>query len=120
MIIDAGPFISDSEHLNSRLWALVKRAAERGEQLHTTHPVLAQVWRDPARQANLSRALRCFDVHALDESVSVGRRPAATGTSDVADAHLAVVAEQLGTFIVTTDHGDMSKLNARFERYTGT
>ena len=117
MIIDAGPFISDSERLNSRLWALVKRAAERGEQLHTTHPVLAQVWRDPARQANLSRALRHFDVHALDESVAVGRRLAATGTADVVDAHLAVVAEQLGTFIVTTDHGDMSRLNARFERY---
>ena len=117
MIIDAGPFISDSERLNSRLWALIKRAAERGEQLHTTHPVLAQVWRDPARQANLSRAVRHFDVHALDESVAVGRRLAATGTADVVDAHLAVVAEQLGTFIVTTDHSDMSRLNARYERY---
>ena len=107
MIIDAGPLIADSERPNSRLWALVKRAAERGEPLHTTHPVLAQVWRDPARQANLSRALRHFDVHAPDESVAVGRRLAATGISDVVDAHLAVVAETLGTFIVTTDYDDM-------------
>ncbi len=58
MIIDAGPFIVDGEKLNSRLWALMKRAAERGEELHTTHPVLAQVLREPPRQANLARALR--------------------------------------------------------------
>lgn len=117
MIIDAGPFIVDGNRINSRLWALIKRAAEREEGVHTTHPVLAQVWRDPARQANLARALRFFEVHPLDESVTVGRRLATTGTSDVVDAHLVVVAERLGTFIVTTDPGDMSKLEARFETY---
>ncbi len=117
MIVDAGPLILDSENLNSRLWALIKRATERGDDLHTTHPVLAQVWREPARQPNLSRALRCFDVHPLDESVRVGLRLAESGTSDVVDAHLTVVAESLGTFILTTDHEDMSELNARFERY---
>ena len=117
MIIDAGPFITGGERLNSRLWALFKRAIERGDELHTTHPVLAQVWRDPARQANLARALRHFEIHPLDESISVGRRLATSGTSDVVDAHLAVVAERLGTFILTTDPGDMSRLNARFETY---
>ena len=117
MIVDAGPFIADGEHLNSRLWALIKRATQRGDELHTTHPVLAQVWRDPARQVNLARALRHFDVHALDESVSVGRRLAASGTSDVVDAHLAVTAERFGTFILTADGDDMQKLNARFEAY---
>ena len=117
MIVDAGPLIASGERVNSRLWALIKRAAERGEELHTTHPVLAQVWRDPVRQANLARAVRSFDVHALDESVTVGRRLAASGTSDVVDAHLVVVAERLGTFILTTDHKDMSELGARFETY---
>lgn len=117
MIVDAGPFINDGENVNSRLWALIKRAAERNADLHTTHPVLAQVWRQPPTQANLARALRHFDIHALDESLSVGRRLAASGTSDVVDAHLAVVAEGLGTFILTSDPDDMSKLDARFERY---
>jgi hypothetical protein len=42
---------------------------------------------------------------------------AETGTSDVVDAHLAVVAEGLGTFILTADTDDMTKLNTRFERY---
>lgn len=117
LIIDAGPLISDGENLNSRLWALIKRATERGDELHTTHPVLAQVWRDPPRQANLARAVKHFDIHALDESVTIGRRLAETNTSDVVDAHLAVVAESLGTFILTGDPDDMSKLNARFEVY---
>jgi predicted nucleic acid-binding protein len=117
VIIDAGPFIVDGNSVNSRLWALIKRATERGDELHTTHPVMAQVWRDPARQANLARALRHFDVHPLDESVAVGRRLAATATSDVVDAHVAVVAERLGTFILTADRADFAKLGARFEPY---
>ena len=110
MIVDAGPFIVDAENLNSRLWALIKVAAKRGGELHTTHPVLAQVWRHPARQVNLIRALRHFEVHSLDDSRAVGTRLARTGTSDVVDAHLAVVAEKLGTFILTADPNDMLRL----------
>lgn len=117
MIIDASPLIIDGERLNSPLWALIKRCAERGEELHTTHPVLAQVWRNPVRQANLARALRAFEVHALDESVAVGRKLADSETSDVVDAHLAVVAHKLGTFILTSDPDDMMALSARFETY---
>lgn len=117
MIIDAGPFIVDGENINSRLWALIKRSAERNADLHTTHPVLAQVWRQPSRQANLARTLRHFEIHPLDESISVGRRLASSNTSDVVDAHLAVVAESLGTFILTSDSTDMSHLEARHERY---
>lgn len=117
MIIDAGPLIADGERLNSRLWALIKRSLERGAELHTTHPVLAQVWRNPARQANLARAVQAFQVHAFDDSVTVGRRLAASGTADVVDAHLVVVAEELGTFVLTCDDADMRRLGARFERY---
>jgi len=36
LIVDAGPLIADGENLNSRLWALIKRALERGDELHTT------------------------------------------------------------------------------------
>ena len=117
LILDAGPLIADAERVNSRLWSLIKRAAERGDEIHTTHPVLAQVWRDPQRQANLARAAKHFEIHALDDAVSVGRRLASSGTADVVDAHLAVIAESLGTFILTTDPDDMTLLDARFVRY---
>lgn len=38
-------------------------------------------------------------------------------TSDVVDAHLAVIAQQLGTFILTGDPDDMMALSARYESY---
>ncbi|MCP5029017.1 MAG: hypothetical protein GY929_22315 [Actinomycetia bacterium] len=53
----------------------------------------------------------------LDESITLGHRLAETGTSDVVDAHHAVVAESLETFILTGDPSDMSGLNTRFEVY---
>jgi hypothetical protein len=40
-----------------------------------------------------------------------------SGTADVADAHIAVLAERLGTFIVTSDPADMIALSERFEMY---
>jgi hypothetical protein len=52
-----------------------------------------------------------------DPGVPVGRRLAQSGTSDVVDAHLAVVAERLGTFVLTNDPADMTRLGARFEAY---
>ncbi len=116
MIVDAGPFI-DSERINSRLYAVVKRATERGEELHTTHPVLAQVSRDPARQAGLSRVVRGFTRHALDDGAAVGKLLSSSETSDVVDAHLVVVAQALGTFVLTADPDDMRQLSARFETY---
>ena len=45
------------------------------------------------------------------------KRAIENATSDVVDAHLAVIAQRLGTFILTTDGSDMSRLSARFENY---
>ena len=105
--------ILDSENLNSRLWAL---SGPLSAAMICTQLILCSP-RSVTRQANLSRALRYFEIHPFDESVSVGLRLADSETSDVVDAHLTVVAEGLGTFILTTDHEDMTRLNARFERY---
>lgn len=117
MIIDAGPLISEAKNPQSKLWALVLRAVERGQEIHTTNPVLAQVWRDPVRQANLARLVRHFTIHSMSESVSVGRKLAESATSDVVDAHLACVAERLDEFVVTSDPGDMEKLGVRHVTY---
>ena len=106
-----------AERINSRLWALIKAATLRGEGIHTTHPVLCQLWRDPKRQTNLTRLIKHIDVQALDESRSVGMLLAVSKTSDVVDAHLAITAEMLGTFVLTADPADMTKLGARFETY---
>ncbi len=72
---------------------------------------MAQVWRDAARQVNLTRALRGFDVVALDASASreIGSLLAVTGTSDVVDGHLALLAAD-GDDVLTSDSGDMGVL----------
>ena len=44
----------------------------------------------------------------------IGVRCAKSGTGDVVDAGLAVLADQLGETIVTTDPQDMETLGARF------
>ena len=62
-------------------------------------------------------ALQVRFMRLLPTKQRVQHRLAETGTSDVVDAHLAVVAEGLGTFILTGDPDDMSRLNSRFEIY---
>ena len=57
------------------------------------------------------------ELHALDDALPVGRKLAESETSDVVDAHLVVVAEMLGDFILTGDPDDMTALSARFETY---
>ena len=60
--------------------------------LHTTHPVLAQVWHDGARQARLASFLNAVTIHPLDDGRVLRQLLALTRTSDVVDAHLVLVA----------------------------
>jgi len=116
MILGAGPLI-DAERLNSRLLAVVRAAHERGEEVHTSQAVVAQVVRNPARQVRLLGVLRGVEIHGLDNGIAVGKRLTQSGTADVVDAHLAVLAERLDTFVLTTDPDDMRALGAEFAAY---
>lgn len=76
---------------------------------------LAQAIRRPDRQARLSRLIRqpTSDVVALDrvDAVNVGRLLAASGTADIADAHVVVCARRAGQQVVTADPGGLSALD---------
>jgi cytosine/adenosine deaminase-related metal-dependent hydrolase len=67
--------------------------------------VLAQAVRRPERQVRLSRFIRQLttDVVNLDrvDATSVGRLLAASGTSDIADAHVVICARRSGQPVVT-------------------
>lgn len=78
----------------------------------TNELVLAQAWRNPATQVPLARLAATMDVYPFGDPKTVGLRCARSGTSDVVDASLAVLADQLATTILTTDPGDISKLEA--------
>ena len=111
MILDAGVLISvDRGDESAR--AFLTAVARSGTQLHTSHPVVAQVWRDGSRQARLAAFLKTVTVHPLDDGPSVGRLLALSRASDVVDGHLVHLALRLRDDILAGDPDDLSKLVA--------
>lgn len=109
MILDAGPLI-DADRDRRRFGALVKIALEEDDVLRTTEAVVAQVWRDQ-RRANLSWALSAVHVSPdFGDGRRIGELLAQTGTSDVIDAHLAVLSRRTNEPILTADIADLSRL----------
>lgn len=94
----------------------LKLAVERsGRSLHTTSPVVAQVWRNGRTQARLAQFLKAITVHPFDDDTDcrrVGELLAASETRDVVDAHLTLTASWLGLDIVTGDADDINTLAA--------
>lgn len=76
----------------------------------TNEAALAQAWRNPSRQVPMVMVIRATTVFPFGDPQTIGRRCADSGTSDVVDASLAVLADQLGEKILTTDVNDMPRL----------
>lgn len=113
MIVDAGVLVSVDR--GDRAALSFRTAAERaGQDLHTTAPVVAQVWRSGSRQARLAGFLKTLTIHPFDDldGRRVGEILGSAGTSDTTDAHLVVTAAHLGLGIVTGDTGDIELLAA--------
>ena len=109
MIFDAGFLISVDRNEESAR-ALMTALQRRRIALHTTDPVMAQVWRNGARQPRLSAFLKTIEVHPLDDGKAVGLLLARSGTADVVDAHLVVLAVRLKDSILTGDEADLTTL----------
>jgi hypothetical protein len=109
LVLDAGFLISvdRGERSAQEFLTAVLRA---GTHLSTTHPVVAQVWRDGARQARLARFLRSVVVLPFHEGPEVGQLLARANTSDVVDAHLVIVAARRSEPILTGDAQDLDTL----------
>ena len=56
--------------------------------------------------------IKSINVYPFGDPRVIGQRCARTGTSDVVDASLAVLADQLGVKVLTTDTADMHRLGA--------
>lgn len=113
MIVDAGVLVSVDR--GDRAALSFRTAAERaGQDLHTTAPVVAQVWRRGSRQARLAGFLKTVTIHSFDDldGRRVGEILGSAGTSDTTDAHLVVTAAHLGLGIVTGDTEDIELLAA--------
>jgi predicted nucleic acid-binding protein len=112
--LDAGPLIA-LDRDDRRVIVLLARARETAAPVTVPASALAQAIRRPDRQARLSRLLRqpTTDIAALDrvDATSVGRLLAASGTTDIADAHVVICARRAGQPVVTTDPGDLHQLD---------
>ena len=107
---DAGALIA-AERDDRRLWALHRRALERGVVPTVPSGVLAQGWRG-GQQAQMSRLLGGCRVEDFDEprARSAGAACGAAGTSDVVDAAVVVGAAARRDLVVTSDPADLTRL----------
>jgi hypothetical protein len=112
--MDAGGLIGVDRN-DRRIVVLLARARETGSRITVPASALAQAVRQPQRQARLARLLRqpTTDVIPLDrvDATNVGRLLAASGTSDVVDAHVVICARRARQQAVTSDPDDLRALD---------
>ncbi|HEV8279503.1 MAG TPA: hypothetical protein VGQ26_27950 [Streptosporangiaceae bacterium] len=98
-----------------RIVVLLARARETSARVTIPATALAQAVRRPEQQVRLARLVRqpTTDVIALDrvDATNVGRLLAASGTSDISDAHVVICARRSGQRVVTSDPGDLRALD---------
>ncbi|HEY1702566.1 MAG TPA: hypothetical protein VGG75_22915 [Trebonia sp.] len=119
--LDAGGLIA-LDRGDRRVLVLLARAGEEGVRVTIPATALAQAIRRPERQVRLARLIRqpATDVAELDrvDATNVGRLLAASGTSDIADAHVVICAHRTGQRVVTSDPGDLRMLDPSIELIT--
>lgn len=110
LILDAGALIA-FERRDRRVLRLLELAGE----LRVPAGVVGQVWRNPARQVRLVRLLATdeVDVHDLDleTAKAAGHLCGATGTADVVDASVVLVARGCAGVVVTSDADDIKRID---------
>ena len=115
VVLDAGALIA-LDRDNRETWALVKAISDVGGSIHVPTGVIAQAWRDGARQALLARALSHCEEVVLDGPLAraAGLLCGKAGTADVVEATVALVAgligERIPALILTSDPDDIIHL----------
>ena len=112
--LDAGALIA-LDRGDRRVIVLLARARETGATVTIPATALAQAIRRPRTQARLARLARqpTTDLVALDgpDATSVGILLAASRTSDIVDAHVVVCGRRSKQPILTSDPGDLRRLD---------
>ena len=110
--LDAGGLIA-LDRDDRRVVVLLAR--ETAARITVPASALAQAIRRPDRQARLSRLIRQPMTDVVDlgrvDATSVGRLLAASGTSDIADAHVVICARRADQPVVTSEPGDLHQLD---------
>jgi siroheme synthase len=118
LTFDAGGLIALDRN-DRRIVVLLARAAQTGATITVPATALAQAVRRPERQVRLARLVRqpTTSVVQLDrvDATSVGRLLAASRTSDIVDAHVVICGRRSGQRVVTSDPGDLRRLDSEVE-----
>lgn len=112
VVLDTGALIA-LERGDRGAWVRLSAAHRNHDPVLTSCAALAQAWRGGPRQALLGRALAGVAEVALapEHARSVGVLLAASGTADVVDAHVALLAGR-DDVVLTSDPGDIGRLLA--------
>jgi hypothetical protein len=110
LVLDAGGLIA-VDRLDRKVGAILRVAQQENMPVRTSATVVAQVWRNGSRQANLARVLTGIDVAALDMHTGrlVGEVLALSRSADVVDAHLGFIVRS-GDTVLTSDTNDIKKI----------
>jgi predicted nucleic acid-binding protein len=112
--LDAGALIA-LDRDDRRVVVLLARARETAARVTVPVSALAQAIRRPDRQVRLSRLIRQPTTDVIDlgrvDATNVGRLLAASGTSDIADAHVVICARRADQPVVTSDPADLYRLD---------
>jgi predicted nucleic acid-binding protein len=110
VVLDAGALIA-LERNDRTLWAALKLGASGRADVLVPSTALAQAWRGRPAQARLSQALQYCVVVPFDPVArQVGELCSRARTSDICDAHVALVASTHGDVVYTSDPGDLRRL----------
>ena len=107
---DTGALVA-VERNQREVWAVHRRALERGIRPTVPAGVLAQAWRG-GPQAELSRLLKGCRIEDLDEvrGRAAGQACGRASSSDVIDATVVVGALARGDVVVTSDRADITTI----------
>jgi len=93
-VLDAGALVAVDKR-DGAVGAMLRVLQREGVPVLTSAGVVAQVWRDGRRQANLARVLSGVDIAAIDDvsSKKVGELLRQNRTDDLGDGQVALLVQ---------------------------
>ncbi len=114
VVFDTGALIA-LERRHRPMLALADTLVRHRRNAYVPAGVVAQYWRASPRQHSVARLLRrdAVAVDPMSEQVAfaVGALLARTGTSDVVDGHVVLLARRLRATVITSDPTDIAALD---------
>lgn len=117
LVLDAGALIDIETDPRGETFRSCVKAFEDGYRPYLPTVVLAQVWRNRARQHPVRMVRRLCVLLPFTEQTAedIGRLLARSGTSDVVDAAVIVAAIEHNAAVLTSDPKDLARLASAAE-----